>query len=145
MKQILKNIGLSLNEAVVYEALVKLSGSSSAGEIIKLTNLHRNIVYDALNHLEHRNLLQIIEKNKKKFFSLKKPDPLISGFEKQIKNTTELSKILSNLPMNSHEITVYEGSTAWQEAWQNVMRTTKSKSIFCTLGMAGDPLVKLIG
>lgn len=110
-----------------------------------MTNLHRNIVYDALNHLEHKNLLQIIEKNKKKFFSLKKPDNLISGFEKQIKNTTELSKIISGLPLGSHEVTVYEGSIAWQEAWQNVMRTMKPQSVFYTLGMAGDPWVKLMG
>ena len=145
MKQILKNLGLSPNETAVYGALIKLGGSSPAGEIIKLTNLHRNIVYDALNHLEHRNLLQIVEKNKKRFFSLKKPDLLISGFEKQIKNTTELSKILASLPMNSHEVTIYEGSTAWQEAWQSVMRTIKPKNTFCTLGMAGDPWVNLMG
>ncbi len=145
MKNILKNIGLTPNEVSVYEALVKLGGSSPAGEIIKLADLHRNIVYDALNHLESKGLLQIIEKNKKKSFVLKKPDNLITSFEKQIKNTHDLSKIISNLPLGSHDVNVYEGSTAWQEAWQNVVRTTKPKSVFYTLGMAGDPWVKLMG
>lgn len=146
MKSILKNLGLSVNEISIYEALVKLKGSSSAGEIIKITDLHRNIVYDALNHLENKNLLQIIEKNKKKFFTLKNPEHLISGFKKQIKDTSELSKVLSLLPnTTNHEVTIYEGTVAWQEAWQNVMQTIKPKSVFCTIGMAGDSWVKLMG
>lgn len=146
MKSILKNLGLSINEISVYEALIKLKGSSSAGEIIKITDLHRNIVYDALNHLENKNLLQIIEKNKKKFFTLKNPEHLISGFKKQIKETSELSKVLSLLPnTTNHEVTIYEGTVAWQEAWQNVMQTIKPKSVFRTIGMAGDSWVKLMG
>lgn len=145
MKNILKNLGLSPNETSVYESLVKLGGSSSAGDIIKAADLHRNIVYDALNHLEHRNLIQIIEKNKKKFFVLKKPDNLIPAFEKQIKNANELSKIIAGLPLGNHEVTIYEGSIAWQEAWQGIMKNLKPKSVFYTLGMAGDPWVRLMG
>jgi sugar-specific transcriptional regulator TrmB len=124
---------------------VKLGGSSSAGEIIKLADLHRNIVYDALNHLQSKNLVQIVDKNKKQFFSLKKPDHLVAGFEKQIKSTNELSKILSKLPLGSHEVTVHEGSIAWQEAWQSAMQCVKPKSSFFTIGMAGDKWVKLMG
>lgn len=146
MKSILKNLGLSINEISVYEALLKLKGSSSAGEIIKVSNLHRNIVYDALNHLENKKLLQIIEKNKKKFFTLKNPEHLISGFKKQIKDTSELSKVLSLLPnTTNHEVAIYEGTVAWQEAWQNIMQTIKPKSVFHTIGMAGDPWIKLMG
>lgn len=146
MKSILKNLGLSVNEIAVYEALVKLKGSSSAGEIIKITDLHRNIVYDALSHLENKNLLQTIEKNKKKFFSLKNPEHLISGFQNQIKNTSLLVDIVKSLPnTNGHEVKIYEGSIAWQEAWQDVMQNLKPKSSFYTLGMAGDPWVKLMG
>lgn len=145
MKSILKNIGLTPNETTVYEALVKLGGSSSAGEIIKLADLHRNIVYDALNHLERQNLVQIIDKNKKQFFTLKKPDHLVAGFEKQIKNTRELSKILGKLPLGNHEVTIHEGSIAWQQAWQSAMQSMKPKSTFCTIGMAGDKWVRLMG
>ncbi len=146
MKSILKNIGLTPNETLVYESLVKLGGSSSAGEIIKLADIHRNIVYDALTHLKNRNLVQIVTKNKKQFFTLKNPDHLVSGFEKQIQNTQELSKILSGLPnMSSHETTVYEGSVAWQTAWQDAMASIQPGSTFYTIGMAGDKWVKLMG
>jgi sugar-specific transcriptional regulator TrmB len=146
MKSALKDLGLTPNEISVYEALIKLKGSSSAGDIIKLSNLHRNIVYDALAHLGSKGLVQEVEKNKKKFFTLKNPSALTQGFEKQIKSVGELSKIISALPFASgHEVSIYEGSIAWQEAWLGVMSTLKPKSTFYTIGMAGDPWVKLMG
>lgn len=146
MKATLKNLGLTLNEIAVYEALVKLKGSSSAGEIIKLSNLHRNIVYDALAHLGTKGLVQEITKNKKKFFTLKDPSSLTQKFEKQIQSVDALSKIITALPFASgHEVTVYEGSIAWQEAWQGVMTGLKKGSTFYTLGMAGDKWVSMMG
>lgn len=146
MKSILKNLGLSPNETTVYEALVKLGGSSSAGDIIKLSDLHRNIVYDALAHLTNQNLVQEVTKNKKKFFTLKKPEHLAIKFQKQITSTSELAKILAELPNAiGHEVTIHEGTVAWQEAWQHMMQMLKPKSIFYTIGMAGDPWVKLMG
>lgn len=146
MENILKNIGLSTNETIVYESLVKLGGSSSAGEIIKLSNLHRNIVYDALSHLEKSNLLQEVTKNKKKLFSLKDPKHLVTKYQQQIQNTEILAKIIESLPNSSdQEVTIYEGTTAWQEAWQNIIKTLEPGSTFYTLGMAGDPWVKLMG
>lgn len=146
MKSALKDLGLTPNEIVVYEALIKLKGSSSAGDIIKLSNLHRNIVYDALSHLAKKELLQEVVKNKKKFFTLKNPQALSQDFERKIKSVHELSKLITMLPLtSSHEVYIHEGSVAWQEAWKDVMSTLKAKSIFYTIGMAGDPWVKLMG
>ncbi len=146
MKSTLRGLGLTPNEISVYEALIKLKGSSSAGDIIKLSDLHRNIVYDALAHLGTKGLVQEVEKNKKKFFTLKNPSALTQGFEKQIKSVNELAKIITALPFaNGHEVSIYEGGVAWQEAWRGVMGTIKPKGTFYTIGMAGDPWVKLMG
>lgn len=146
MKNILINLGLSTNEISVYQALIKIGGSSSAGDIIKLTDLHRNIVYDALTHLKNKNLLQEVQKDKKKFFRLKDPQFLVTEFEDRILDTNKLSKVISSLPnIYGIDLTVYEGSTACQEAWQNIMRITKPKSIIYTIGMAGDNWVSLMG
>lgn len=142
----LKSLGLSANEIATYKALVKLGGSSSAGEMIKLTDLHRNIVYDSLTHLKNKNLVQEIKKDKKKFFALKNPESLISGFKKQVTNTEGLMKIVTSLSgAIGHEVNIYEGSLAWQEAWHGIMQNLKPKSVFYTIGMAGDPWVKLMG
>ncbi len=146
MKELLKDLGLSANEIAVYQALVKTGGSSSAGDIIKITDLHRNLVYDAFTHLKNKGLTQEIEKGKKKFFVLKNPERLAAGFKKQVSSALALGKIVSSLSgAQNHEVAIYEGGVAWQEAWQNMMQTQKAKSTFYTLGMAGDKWVKLMG
>ncbi|MGB0925370.1 MAG: helix-turn-helix domain-containing protein, partial [Minisyncoccia bacterium] len=129
-----------------YEALVSVKGSSSAGDIIKISNLHRNIVYDALSHLEKKGLVQETRKDKKKFFSLIAPEKLKNMYTKQLEESLRLEKLVAKLPMlANHEVKIYEGSRAWQEAWQNVMASMKKNSSFYTLGMAGDPWVRLMG
>ena len=46
----LEKLGLNRNEAEVYVDLLKL-GQTSAGELIRRTGFHRNIVYDNLEKL----------------------------------------------------------------------------------------------
>jgi len=146
MKELLKNLGLTPNEMAVYQALIKMGGSSPAGEVIKLTDLHRNIVYDALTHLKNKGLLQEIKKDGKKFFKLKNPEHLALGFTNQASSIKSLSKIISSLSGSiGHEVTIHEGSTAWQEAWQGIMAKLKPNSVFYTIGMAGDAWVGLMG
>ena len=63
----LTKLGLTLNEAKVYFALLEL-GSTNAGEIIKKTKLHRNIVYDKLDKLIEKGLVSFVTiKNIKQF------------------------------------------------------------------------------
>lgn len=146
MKKILENLNLSQNEILVYEALVHAKGSSSAGDVIKYSNLHRNIVYDALSHLEKKGLVLESRKDKKKFFTLIKPEKLKNAYKIQLENSLKLESLVSKIPLlANHEVKVYEGSRAWQEAWQGVMSNMKKNEIFYTIGMAGDPWIKLMG
>jgi len=54
--QDLQTLGLSPNQATVYLALAR-SGPSRAGEIIRRTGMHRNLVYLALQELIEKNLV----------------------------------------------------------------------------------------
>jgi sugar-specific transcriptional regulator TrmB len=97
-KDILTQISLSPNEAVVYEYLLK-NGESAAGQIIKNTPLKRGVIYNALEELLKKNLAAKKTKNKIAFFSPNHPDKLreyVDGREKEIakaKNSLE-----ANLP-----------------------------------------------
>ena len=63
----LTKLGLTENEARVYSSLLEL-GSTNAGEVIKKTKLHRNIVYDNLYKLVEKGLVSfVIIKNIKHF------------------------------------------------------------------------------
>ena len=78
----LEKLGLNKNEAIVYLALIPL-GQASAGEIIKKTSFHRNIVYDNLEKLIDKGLVSFILEGKKKVFQLASPDMITEMLEKQ--------------------------------------------------------------
>jgi len=146
MEKILQKLNLSQNEIITYQSLVSSKGSSSAGDIIKISNLHRNIVYDSLSHLEKKGLVQETRKDKKKFFTLIAPEKLKDIYKNGLEESLRLEKIIARLPLlANHEVKIYEGSRAWQEAWQGVMNRLKAGESFSTLGMAGDPWVRLMG
>jgi sugar-specific transcriptional regulator TrmB len=63
----LEKIGLNRNEAEVYVNLLQL-GQTTAGELIKRTGFHRNIIYDNLEKLIDKGLVSFILEGKRKIF-----------------------------------------------------------------------------
>lgn len=59
MIPLLVKLGLTTNEATVYDCLLGL-GITTAGKIIKKTHLHRNIVYDNLEKLIKKGLVSFV-------------------------------------------------------------------------------------
>jgi len=78
----LMRIGLNRNEATVYLALVK-RGTASAGELIKLTEFHRNIVYDNIEKLVDKGLVSYIIEGRKKVFHANPPGTISDMLEKE--------------------------------------------------------------
>ncbi|MBA3047058.1 hypothetical protein KKC83_03015 [Patescibacteria group bacterium] len=117
-KDIFTQIGLSANEAVVYEYLLK-NGESSAGKIIKKTPLKRGVVYNALTALVKKGLASQKTKDKVAYFSPDHPEKLRDFAEqkesefKKAKNTLEanLSGIVSdfNLVSGKPGVRYFEG------------------------------------
>ncbi len=75
-------LGLNHNEAIVYLALVEL-GRASAGELIKRTAFHRNIVYDNLNKLVDKGLVTFIDEEGIRFFQPMPPESILDMLEKK--------------------------------------------------------------
>ena len=65
---VLKQLGLTNNEAKIYLALLEV-GPCSAGKISNKSGLHRRSVYDSLNILIDKGLVSYILKNNIKVFS----------------------------------------------------------------------------
>lgn len=63
----LQEIGLTRNEARIYEAVIKL-GSQPSGRITYETGLHRSRVYEGLNRLAEKGLVSFIKKGNTTFF-----------------------------------------------------------------------------
>lgn len=86
--KILKEIGLSPAEVLVYVAL--LDGSQSTQEIMKITNEKRPTVYYSLNSLDKRGLVSKTGKEYGNKFQVEPIDKLVELVNKNIRKQNEL-------------------------------------------------------
>lgn len=114
----LEKLGFSRNQALVYLALAD-SGTTGAGELIKKTGFHRNIVYDNLEKLVNQGLVSFIIRGGKRHYHLARPEMLIEVLERDQKRIEYKKSIAKELiPMINRklesvsakkEATVYRG------------------------------------
>jgi sugar-specific transcriptional regulator TrmB len=114
----LLKLGFNKNEAQVYLILIKFV-KADAGQIIKETHFHKNIVYDNLEKLINKGLVSYIIENKRKVFQITSSTSLIDYFENEEKKlnekkkeaekiTKEINKIARQLP-STQEAMVFRG------------------------------------
>ncbi|HLD21917.1 MAG TPA: helix-turn-helix domain-containing protein [Patescibacteria group bacterium] len=105
----LLQLGFSPNQASVYKALIEL-GQCKAAAIIKKTNLHRNIVYEALEVLVEKHLAFKTSKGGVALFQLSDANTLVQDAKSQLTTAQEIAHEINSLRQKStHEIKLYEG------------------------------------
>lgn len=106
-ENIFEKLGLSPNEAKIYEVLLELK-ESGAGEISSKAKVHRRNVYDAVNRLIDKGLIFPILTKGENLYSPVDPDKLMELVKEK---ETELNKILPQLRK------IYEAKSIEQEAY----------------------------
>lgn len=86
-------LGLSKNDALVYEALVE-TGSCFVAPLVKQTRKHRQIVYNSLETLIAQNLVSVSQKNGKNYYSISNPHHLLSEIQKKQASAQSLIKLI---------------------------------------------------
>ncbi len=135
----LLQLGLNKNEAKVYITLLR-SGQSSAGELIKKTEFHRNIVYDNLEKLIDKGLVTFIIEGKRKVFQAASPEMITEFVEKeqvkldvkkQVANEIkkEVIKIQSTIE-DKQEATIFRGIDGIKAVLQDTLKTDKDYLAF---------------
>ena len=89
----LKELGLTDNEVRIYLILLK-QGMQNPSEISQKLGLHRGYIYDALERMQEKELINSILKNNKKYFQATSPENLIELLKLKLEN---LQKILPDL------------------------------------------------
>lgn len=115
-KSDLMGLGLTNNEAEVYIILLKLK-EAKAYDIAKYTPISRSHVYDSLNILLGKGLVNYIIKGKAKLFRITDPNNLISILEVKeesiLKQKEDLKKKIEDLKeketIAKSKVEVYEG------------------------------------
>jgi sugar-specific transcriptional regulator TrmB len=120
---VLKSIGLNRNEIFVYLDLIK-KGKSSALEISKRTQLHRSNVYDILEKLFEKGIIdETIEDSKKYFYPIEPEDLLDYLKQKEIELESILPEIekIHNLPKEDRYVAISRGINSVKNIIQHLL------------------------
>jgi predicted transcriptional regulator len=117
MQSELRLLGLTDNEAEVYEALVHL-GPCKAGAVIARLSIHRNIVYRSLESLTANGFVTRIEKNGVWHFQIADPQSFLISTERRERVLSELVAQIGEVQDRvSSQIVVYEGVASYRNYW----------------------------
>ena len=84
----LQYVGLTSNQATIYLALFKL-GDAKAGELIKKTGFHRNLVYGALEELAEKKLISVSKKKGVFIYKVLSPNRLLAEAQEKERVASE--------------------------------------------------------
>lgn len=112
------NAGLTEGEATIYDYLLK-NGETSAGEIIRYTNLKRGNTYNIMDSLVAKGIVAHQEKNKIAHFRIENPRALLDYIERDRQSIDNkksaiesiLPSLISQYQLNTNKpvVTYYEG------------------------------------
>lgn len=141
----LTQINFSLNEAKVYSSLLEL-GETSAGNIIKETQLHRSVVYETLDKLISKKLAFKITKRKIAYFQTTDPNVILERTKEQQKLAMTLVPELKRLGISGlPEINIYEGVESYRKFWIEIVKRLPIGSIDFVAGSIGDKWIEYMG
>ncbi len=134
----LEKFGLNKNEAKVYFALLS-KRESIASDLVKLTGLHRNIIYDNLEKLIEKGLVSFILDNNIKKFIAEDPKTILDFLESkrvvvddQIDSAKKLIPNINKLFLNkdiTQEVTIYRGKKGLKKVLLDLLDFNEFRSI----------------
>jgi HTH-type transcriptional regulator, sugar sensing transcriptional regulator len=107
----LENIGLTQNEAKIYILLNK-QNTKTVGELVKNIEIHRSRIYDALERLIKKGLVNFVTINKVKHYSALPPEKLLDLLETKKEKIQEIIPNLKQLQQKqetNQRIQAYQG------------------------------------
>lgn len=107
---LLKELGLTSNQSYIYLHLAK-RGKAKAGEIIKATGFHRNIVYGTLEELIEKRLVGSSKEDGVLIYRIYDPERIVAEQEDRVRKAKDLVGELAKYTKGSapQQIVIYEG------------------------------------
>jgi sugar-specific transcriptional regulator TrmB len=135
----LSKLGLTKNESSVYLALLML-GEVGSSKILSHTNLHGQYVYQSLESLEKKGLVQHVIKRGRKKFSAKNPSQITKLIDQQKKLAddvvSQLQKAIVLPPAQQFEI--FQGNESYISHELNLLDSAQENSELLVIGGEGD-------
>ena len=129
---LLKNIGFSEKDSIIYLSLLQ-NGKSSIADITNNTNLHRIEIYRLLPNLVESNFILVSLKWKRKYYSPAEPSKIEELYLEQLnrnKNSIlELSEMYSNIEKKP-KVTYLEWNKGITNVFTDIINSLKKWDIF---------------
>lgn len=139
--EVFEHIGLSPNEAKIYESLLS-TGESSVSAISVKANIHRRNVYDALSRLQEKGLVFVIFQKGENRYQAVHPDKLMEVIkEKETKLQLVLPQLRDLFDAESpHEAAyIYKGLEGFKNYMRDVARVGEDTYFWGAKGLWFTP------
>jgi len=123
MKEALKEIDLTDNQANIYLALLEL-GPILASKIAEKTKINRSLTYTVLQELIEKGVVSYFIQNNKKFFKAAEPSKLLEILkekEEKIKNIIPKLKQIKK-PLEKERVEVYKGKEGLKTVLDDILK-----------------------
>ena len=138
MREVLKKLGLTVNEVEIYLALLR-HGELSVYELASKSGLHRQVCYDALERLLDKGFVSYVIKNNKKHYKPIEPKKIHTYLEEK---KEELNDVLPKLEEIYHRETektnveVIKGRLVLRIIYNDILKNLKqSGGVLCAMGV----------
>jgi sugar-specific transcriptional regulator TrmB len=107
---LLKELGLTSNQTYIYLHLAK-RGKARAGELIKMTGFHRNIVYGTLEELIEKRLVASSKVGGVLVYKISDPHRLVAEQEDRVRVAKDVASEIAKYAQEAtpQQIIIYEG------------------------------------
>ena len=143
----LLSLGLTQNEAKVYQSLIKL-GETAVGGIINDLKVHRQIAYNALEVLEKRKMIIKTNKNGVAHYRIADPDIIVEEIEKQelmAKRLAQSIKKEMKKVNREQQINIYNGQAGAQRYYLQAFKKATIGSTIYVLGATAMRHAEIMG
>jgi sugar-specific transcriptional regulator TrmB len=150
MLEKLQKIGLSKKESQIYLELAKLQ-EATANELSKKTSTQRTVVYNVLQQLIEKGFVNYIKKQSKRYYSISKPESLLSDLREKEGITKDLISELSKIKVQTKQnnsVEVYEGASGLKILFEEIRKAkdllvlNATGKIFEKLPFSANQIVK---
>jgi len=139
----LKELQLTDNEIRIYLLLLK-QGMMSPSEISQKLGLHRGYIYDALERMQEKEVVNSILKDNKKYFQATSPENLIELFKFRLENFQKIVPDLMKITESKKEETkveLHKGKRVYRILLKDMISTLKKNEEAYLIGIDEEVLV----
>lgn len=140
----LQELGLSPNEAAIFEALLR-HGELSVAEVARRAGAHRRNVYDALQRLLEKGLVHEVLEHKLSRYQAVNPEKLLDIVnekrERLLQVMPEFQKLFLHTP-SQESVLIYRGVEGLKTYMRDILRKGKDYYSIGAKGIWADPRVK---